>query len=362
MKAVILAGGSGTRLRPLTYAVPKPLTPVLNEPLIGLLIRHLAHHSVDQVVLAVSAGDRRLEEAIGDGAAYDVEVSYCYETEPLGSGLAVKQAAQGFDSAFFVCNGDVLTNVDLTAMAVQHASRRAIMSIFLAPVEDPSSFGIAAIERDNRITRFVEKPPAGQAPSNLGNAGTWLFQPEVLEHIPNEKMDGSIERLVMPALIAEGRLVLGYPSDAYWIDVGTPERYLQVHRDLLAERLPGWAPDGVSLHPSAGPETRIWEDARLVPPVLFGARCRVGGQVIVTGPTVFGDDCAVRERAVVERSVLWDSVRIGAGAIVRDSIIGAGCLIGDDAVVENAVLANGAKVQRGVQLAPGARLEPDEVA
>jgi len=124
----------------------------------------------------------------------------------------------------------------------------------------------------------------------------------------------------------------------------------------------GWAPDGVSLHPCAGPDTKIWEDARLAAPVLLGARCRIGGQVVITGPTVLGDDCAVRERAVVERSVVWDNVRIGAGAVVRDSIIGAGCLIGDDAVVVNAVLANGARVQRGVQLAPGARLEPDEVA
>jgi len=361
LKAVILAGGSGTRLRPLTYAIPKPLVPVINEPLIGLLIRHLARHGVDEVVLAVSAGDNRLEETIADGAAYDVRVRYCYETEPLGSGLAVKQAAQDFDGPFFVCNGDVLTNVDLSAMAAQHVDRGAIMSIFLAPVADPSGFGIAAIEHDNRINRFVEKPPAGQAPSNLANAGTWLFQPEVLDHIPNEKMDGSIERLVMPALIADGRLVLGYPSDAYWMDVGTPERYLQVTRDLLSERLPGWAPDGISLHPWVGELSQIYTGARIDAPALLGERVRIGGQAILIGPIVLGDDTVVRENALVEGSVLWDNVRIGSSAVVRNSIIGSGCWVGDDAVVENAVLANGAKVQRGVRLANGARLEPGEV-
>src|SRR3954454_3394088 len=131
MKAVILAGCGGTRLRPLTYAIPKPLIPVLNQPLIGLLMRHLARHGVDEVVLAVSAGDKRMEATIGDGAAFGVKASCCYETEPLGSGLAVKQAARDFDAAFFVCNGDVLTNVDLTSMAAQHHERSAIMSIFL---------------------------------------------------------------------------------------------------------------------------------------------------------------------------------------------------------------------------------------
>jgi mannose-1-phosphate guanylyltransferase len=303
-----------------------------------------------------------MEATIGDGAAFGVRASYCYETEPLGSGLAVKQAARDFDAAFFVCNGDVLTNVDLTAMAVQHRQRSAIMSIFLAPVADPSSYGIAAIDPDNRINRFVEKPPAGQEPSNLGNAGTWLFDPEVLSMIPDEKMDGSIERLVMPSLIADGRLVLGFPSDAYWMDVGTPERYTQVHNDLLAGRLPGWAPDDIATKPSLGDDCQVWEDASISAPAVLGARCRIGGQVRIVGPSVLGNDVAVRERAVVERSILWDDVRIGAGAVVRDSIIGAGCWVGDDAVVEGAVLANGSRVQRGVRLAHGARLEPDEIA
>jgi mannose-1-phosphate guanylyltransferase len=360
--AVILVGGGGTRLRPLTYAVPKPLIPVLNKPLIGHLISHLRHHGVDRVVLAAAASDTRIEDTIGDGAEYDVPVTYSYETEPLGSGLAVKLAAKDFDGPFFVCNGDVLTDVDLTAMAARHNERSAVMSIFLAPVADPSSYGIADVDATNRITRFVEKPPPGQAPSNLGNAGTWLFDPEVLEHIPDQKMDGSIERLVMPGLIAEGRLVLGFPSDAYWMDLGTPERYMQIHRDLLGGLLPTWLSAESLAGPMLGEACEIWQDASIVAPAVLGRRCRVGGQAHITGPTVLGDDCAVREHATIERSVLWNGVRIGANAIVRDSIIGAGCWIGDDAVVENAVLANGARVQRGVHLAPGARLEPDEVA
>jgi mannose-1-phosphate guanylyltransferase len=362
VQAVILVGGGGTRLRPLTYAIPKPLIPVLNKPLIGHLISHLRNHGVERVVLAAAESDKRIEATIGDGADYGVPVSYSYETEPLGSGLAVKLAAQDFDGPFFVCNGDVLTDVDLTAMAAQHNERSAVMSIFLAPVADPSSYGIADVDETNRITRFVEKPPPGQAPSNLGNAGTWLFDPEVLDHIPDQKMDGSIERLVMPGLIAEGRLVLGFPSDAYWMDLGTPERYMQIHHDLLAGRLPTWLSSEALAGPLLGEGCEVWQDASIVAPAMLGRACRIGGGVRIQGPSVIGDNCAVREHATIERSVLWNDVRIGANAIVRDSIIGAGCWVGDDAVVESAVLANGARVQRGVRLTPGTRLEPDEVA
>jgi mannose-1-phosphate guanylyltransferase len=361
-KAVVLVGGGGTRLRPLTYAVPKPLIPVLNRPLITHLIENLRRHGVEHIVLAASAGDRRIEAALGDGAQCGVALSYSYEAEPLGSGLAVKQAAKDFDEAFFVCNGDVITNVDLTSMARRHRESGATMSIFLAPVEDPSSYGIADLDETGKITRFVEKPPPGRAPSNLGNAGTWLFEPEVLDQIPDEKMDGSIERLVMPTLIAEDRLVLGYPSDAYWMDVGTSERYLQLHCDLLSGRASGWSPEGLDIKACMGEDCQVAEDAQVGARVITGRGCRIGGLASIVGPVILGDDCAIRERARIESSVLWSGARVGAGAIVRDSIIGEGCWIGDDAVVESAVLANGARVKRGVRLPKGAKLEPDEVA
>jgi mannose-1-phosphate guanylyltransferase len=361
VNAVILVGGGGTRLRPLTYAVPKALIPILNRPLIVLLLENLKRHGVERVVLACAATERRIEEQLGDGAAMGMQLSYCYESEPLGSGLAVKEAARGFDDAFFVCNGDVITNLDLTDMAARHRERNAAMTIFLAPVGDPSSYGIADLDPTGRITRFVEKPGPGQAPSNLGNAGTWLFDPEVLDHIHDEKMDGSIERLLMPALIADGRLVLGYPSNAYWMDVGTPERYIQIHSDLLTGRVPSWTPPGIETTAAVGEGCQVWPDARLGASVLLGRGCRVGGQVRVVGPSSIGDDVSIREHALVERSILWSGVKIGAGAIVRDSIIGEGCWIGDHAVVEDAVLANGAKVKQDVRLT-GARLEPDEIA
>lgn len=362
MDAVILVGGGGTRLRPLTYAVPKPLIPVLNQPLIARIIANLQRHGVDRIVLAASASERRIEASLGDGSHLGVSLSYCYETEPLGSGLAVKQAARDFPGPFFVCNGDIITDLDLTAMTKRHRERAATLSISLSEVDDPSGYGIAELAEGDRITRFVEKPAHGEAPSNLANAGTWIFEREVLDHIPDEKMDGSLERLVFPSLIADGLLVQGFPSASYWMDVGTAERYTQLHHDVLSSRLDGWLPDSIQTQAVLGEDCKVWPDAELGARVLLGRRVRVGGQVSIQGPSVLGDECTVREHATIEGCVLWSGAKIGAGAVVRDSIIGDGCWIGDEAVVEGAVLANGAGVKRGVRLGHGARLEPNEVA
>jgi mannose-1-phosphate guanylyltransferase len=362
MDAVILVGGGGTRLRPLTYAVPKPLIPVFNQPLIARIIANLASHGVDRVVLAASANERRIETSLGNGAQLGVDLSYSYETEPLGSGLAVKLAAKDFHGAFFVCNGDIITDLDLTSMLSCHRDRGATLSIALSSVEDPSAFGIVELSGQDRITRFVEKPARDEAPSNWANAGTWIFEPAVLEHIPDEKMDGSLERLVFPSLIADGFVVQGFPSDAYWIDVGTTERYLQLHQDIMIMGLDGWLPTGIASQAALGEGCQVWPDAELSGNVLLGRNARIGSGVKISGPCVIGDNCSVREQAVIERSVLWSDVRVGAGAIVRDSIIGSNCWIGDEAVVEGAVLANGSRVKRGVKLDRGVRLEPDEVA
>jgi mannose-1-phosphate guanylyltransferase len=362
MDAVILVGGGGTRLRPLTYAVPKPLIPVFNQPLIARIITNLAQHGVDRVVLAASAGERRIETALGNGSRLGVKLSYSYETEPLGSGLAVKQAARDFGGAFFVCNGDVITDLDLSAMLKRHRDRKATLSISLSSVDDPTAFGIAELADEDRITRFVEKPSREEAPSSWANAGTWIFEPEVLDQIPDEKMDGSLERLVFPTLIADGLIVQGFPSDAYWIDVGTSERYLQLHRDIFARGIPGWLPEGIATSAALAEGCQVWPDAELGANVMLGRNARIGGQVQIEGPSVLGDNCAVRDHASIAGSVLWADVRVGSGAVIRDSIIGAGCWIGDEAVVEGAVLANGARVKRGVRLERGSRLEPDEIA
>jgi mannose-1-phosphate guanylyltransferase len=362
MDAVILVGGGGTRLRPLTYAVPKPLIPVLNQPLIARLIANLRRHGVERVILAASASERRIEHALGDGSGLGVRLSYAYETEPLGSGLAVKRAAQGVEGAFFVCNGDVITDLDLAGMSRRHRESQATLSISLSAVDDPSGFGVVELAEDERIVRFVEKPARGEAPSSWANAGTWIFEPEVLDHIPDEKMDGSLERLVFPSLIADGFRVQGFTSTAYWMDVGTSDRYARLHADILDGCMAGWLPDSAGEIAVTGEDCQVWADAVLGPRVVLGRGCRVGGLVNIVGPTVLGDACDVRDKARIERSIVWGGAKIGSGAVVRDSIVGNDVWIGDDAFIEDAVIANGARVRRGARLPRGVRLEPDEVA
>jgi mannose-1-phosphate guanylyltransferase len=362
MNAVVLVGGGGTRLRPLTYAIAKPLIPVLNRPLIVHILDNLKRHGVERVVLAASAKDRSIEKAIGDGSQLGLDVRYSYESEPLGSGLAVKAAARDFDSAFFVCNGDVITDVDLSAMSALHRERRATLSIFLAPVEDPTAYGVAELGEADRIVRFVEKPALADAPSNWANAGTWLFDPEVLDHIPDERMDRSLEQLVFPALIGDGFLVQGYASIAYWMDVGTSERYLQLHKDILAGRLTGILSGERTQGPLIDRRADLDVAVEADPKVIVAADTIVRAGASLKGPSVLGEACLIEQGATVERAVLWNKVVIGEAALVRDSIVAEGCVIGAGAVVDGAVLANGAQVRPGVRLGPGARLEPGEIA
>lgn len=362
MNAVVLVGGGGTRLRPLTYAVAKPLIPVLNRPLITHILDNLKRHGVQRVVLAASARDRSMEAALGDGSQLGIDIGYSYEDEPLGSGLAVKAAARDFDSAFFVCNGDVITDLDLSAMAALHAEHRAILSIFLAPVEDPTAYGVAELGDGDRIVRFVEKPNLADAPSSWANAGTWLFEPEVLEHIPDERMDRSLEQLVFPALIGEGFRVQGFASAAYWMDVGTSERYLQLHHDILQGRVPAVLADDLGASPLIGAACDLQGSAEVGPRVVLADGCTVRAQAKINGASILGKACEIGARTTVERAILWDKVIVGDDACVRDSVVAEGCVIGAGALVEGAVLASGARVEPGVRLEPGARLEPGEVA
>ena len=326
------------------------------------LLNSLHEHGIERIVLAASAADRRIEAMLGDGSQFGLTLEYSYETEPLGSGLAVKQAAEHFQGAFLVCNGDILTDLDLTAMIERHRQLNAAMSVSLTAVSDPSAFGIAEIEADGRITRFIEKPAPGQTASRWANAGTWLFEPEVLELIPDQKMDGSIERLVMPSLIGRGSLVIGFKSDVYWMDAGTPERYLQLHTDLLSARIPGWVPADLDQQAEIGDCSQISASAQIDPRVMLGRGCKVADSSHIAGPSILGDHCELGENVQIKGSVIWPQTRIGAGSIIRDSIIGEGCLVGDGCVLTGAILANGAKVNGDVQLERGTSLEPGEVA
>ncbi len=361
MHAVILAGGAGTRLRPLTYARRKELVPILNRPLLEYRLALLRDHGVRDIALACSQGMGEVEQHFGDGAALGVRLTYNYEEKPLGSGRAVKEAARaaGATGTLVVCNGDILTNLDLTGMIARHRETGAALSISLAPVDDPWHFGVVAVDDDLRIGHFVEKPPQGEEPSNLINAGTWLWEPQVLDRIPEDDSairDGFSERVLFPGVIADGLRVQGFVEDL-WVDVGSPERYLRATRLLLERETRRTGSDAIGRDAA-----EVAADAVIEGHVLLGAGARIGSGARIVGPSVLGDRAAVGAGAVVEGSVLWEDARVGAGARVSGSIVAAGAVIGDRAVVADAVLADGARVPDGVALPPGARLMPGEVA
>jgi mannose-1-phosphate guanylyltransferase len=361
LTAVILAGGAGTRLRPLTYARRKELVPVLNRPLLEYRLRNLREHGVTQVVLACARGVREIEAAFGDGGDIGIALAYHYEDRPLGSGRAVKDAARaaGASGTIVVCNGDILTNVDLSSMLEQHAATGATLSISLAPVEDPWHYGVVEVDEDLRVRSFVEKPPQGEQPSDLINAGTWLFEPEVLARVPDDEsavVDGFSERVLFPGIIADGLRVQGFVEDL-WVDVGSPERYLRANRLMLERVAEQLGEDVISLEGST-----IADDAKLSGLVYVGRGAAIGPSARITGPVIIGDRASIGEGAVVESSVLWEQVAVGESARVSGSIAGGRVSIELAATVTDAVLADGASVAAAHQLPAGAMLMPDDRA
>ena len=361
MLAVILAGGQGTRLRPLTLARRKELIPLLNRPLLEHRLRNLREHGVTHVAVACSQGAGEIEQHFGDGAALGIKITYSYEQRPLGSGRAVKLAAHaaGASGRIIVCNGDILTNVDLTAMLARHEATAATLSMSLAPVEDPWTYGVAAVDADLRIQRFVEKPPQGQEPSNLVNAGTWIWEPAVLDRIPDHESavrDGFSERVLFPAISESGRRVQGFLEDR-WVDVGSPERYLRATRLLLA-RSAAPASHGASLLHGEGVTLAERIGAQGI--VMLGDGASVGSMAVVAGPSVIGQQVQVDIGATIDASVIWERAQIGSGAVVAHSIIGAGVEIGSNARLFDAVVADGARIEAGAAPMPGARVGPGE--
>ena len=357
MRAIVLVGGQGTRLRPLTWRTAKPLVPVLDRPLIEHLLLHLRDHGVDRVTLAMTERSEAIEQALGDGAHLGLAVDYVYEGEPRGSGGAIAGAAAGWDEPFLVCNGDTITDLDIGAFVRSHRERGAELSLSLYEVPDPSAFGVVVLNERGRIERFVEKPPAAEAPSRLINAGTWLFEPSLLAEMDASRFN-RVEDELFPRLAESGRGIYGYHEQGVWVDVGNPEAYRRVTMELLAGAIPArrpadWSPDDVTAQ-----EATVDAAAVLEPPVLLGAGTVVEAGAVIRGPVVTGEQCSVERGAVVERSVLWDGVTIGAGAVVRDAILATDATVEPGARIDGAVIAHEATVLEGAVLGPEVRVEP----
>jgi NDP-sugar pyrophosphorylase family protein len=338
VRAVVLVGGLGTRLRPLTYTTPKNLLPVVEVPIIERVVAWLAAYGVDSVVLSMGYRPAAFTAAYPDGTVCGVPVHYAVEPVPLDTGGAIGFAAAdaGIDETFVVVNGDVLTDTDVGAQIARHRGTGALATIALTPVEDPSRFGVVVTDSGARVTAFIEKPPPGEAPSNFVNAGTYVLEPEVLRRIP-AGAPMSMERAVFPALAADASL-FAVASDRYWLDVGLPDSYLQAAFDLLSPGVrPGPpAPGATEMGPS------VW---------VLGAPLLGDGVVAAAGPgTLFGHRAEVAAGARVEAGVVGSGARVGAGAVVRRSVLLSGAVVGPGAVVEDSIVGPGARVGEGAKL------------
>ncbi len=319
MQAVILAGGFGTRLRPLTLTCPKPLLPVANVPILRRIIEKMPAE-VDEVLLAVNYKLDQLAEYFDEN---DVgrKVTLIEEEEPLGTGGAIKNVEHAINGTFFVFNGDILDSLDLNAFKRFHEKQRGIGTLALWNVPDPRHFGVMEMKGD-RILRFVEKPATREeAPSTLANAGTYLLEPEVFDYIQPNAV-ASVERETFPSLLAAGEKLHGFMFDGYWVDSGRPETYLKAN-ELILEA----------------------EDRK----VAMGARVVDGGATFDDW-AVIGDDCILESDVDISRSVLLDHVKVGSNVTIRDSIVGPGVTIQDDAALVDCVVGKGATIEKGLLL------------
>ncbi len=334
MNAVILAGGLGTRLRPLTYTTPKPLLPIMNEPMVERLIKTLPE-DIDKVVLAVSYMFDRLKEYFDE---HDVgrEVVLIEEKEPLGTGGAIQNVEAHIDDSFVVFNGDVISSLDIRAIRVFHREKGGIGTIAMWEVEDPTRYGIIGVDEESKISRFLEKPKPDEIFSNWINAGVYVLEPEILDLI-EPKTRTSIEKDIFPPLAVEGRLY-GFKFHGYWVDAGTPEAYLKTHRILMDERKSKKRPD-----------SKI--KAKIKQPVIIGENCNLASKSEVGPYACLGDEVSVGDNVKISNSVILGDASIGKNNNLEECIIGYGCKIEDDVKLgkglvmgDNQVLKKGTEV------------------
>ncbi|MGI6707906.1 MAG: sugar phosphate nucleotidyltransferase [Dethiobacteria bacterium] len=362
MKAVIMAGGEGSRLRPLTCDRPKPMVPVMNRPLMEYSVELLQKHGFRDIAVTLQYLPEQIRDHFGDGSRFGVNLHYFVEEEPLGTAGSVKNAASMLDETFIVVSGDALTDFDLTEAVHFHRARGAIATLVLKSVVDPLEYGVVMIDPDGRINRFLEKPGWGEVFSDTVNTGIYILEPDVLNLVePGRMFDFSKD--LFPRLLEMKKPLFGCVLEGFWCDIGDLKEYLRAHREVLAGRvrvkLNGvrgekgiWMEEGASIHPRA----------LLQGPLYIGAGCHIGPGTRISDGTVLGSHTRVEDRASVKRGLTWEGAYIGRGAALRGGILCSSVQLGSRAAVyEEAVVGDGSLVQEGVVIKPGVKVWPAKV-
>lgn len=358
MQAVILVGGEGTRLRPLTSTVPKPVVPLVDRPFLAYMLEWLKSHGVDDVVLLMGYLPTAVREVLGDGSQFGLNITYVEEPDPRGTAGALKFAEDLLAERFFMLNGDVLTDLDLTAQLRQHEETGAKGTLALVPVDDPSAYGLVRCDDAWAVNGFVEKPPADQVPPDpLISAGAYILERSVVDMIPADQ-NVSIEREVWPKLVGDG--LFGFADRrAYWMDIGTPERYLQGTFDIIEKQVKTQVADRLGVGYLAIHES-VQGDGRVVPPAVVEEGCVIGEGAHVGSLVVLGPDVKVGARAKIERSVVLAGAEIGADCVLQDCVVAPGARVGEGVhVTGGSILGDGVVVGAGNVIAHGMRVFPN---
>ncbi|NPA90914.1 MAG: NTP transferase domain-containing protein [Chloroflexi bacterium] len=360
MNAVILAGGEGTRLRPLTVGRPKPLIPVVNKPILAHILDLLKRHGMRDIVIAAAYMANVIQDYFGNGHPLNLDIRYAVEERPLGTAGAVKNAAPYLHDTFLVISGDILTDFDLSRLIAFHRARHALATIALYRVANPREFGVVVTDDDGRVTQFLEKPSWGEVFSDTINAGIYVFQREILDLIPPDTfVDWSQD--VFPRLLREAPdRLFALPLEGYWKDIGTIPQYIQATHDVLQQKVQleplgqEWAP-GIWVQE----EPDLGQDVTLTPPLYLGRGISLKDGVTLQGPTVLRDYVIVDNRALIERSIVWRNTYIGEGAELHGAIVGRQCSIKARSILfEGVVVGDETNVGEGAILHPGVKIWP----
>ena len=362
MQALILAGGEGTRLRPLTTTIPKPVVPLVDRPFIRYMLDWLAGHGITDIIVSCGHMAIGVRNVLGDGSAFGVRLRYVEEPEPLGTGGALKFAQPLIDGRFVMLNGDVLTDLDISAQIEQHERTGARATLALTPVDEPWNYGLVRTGDDGSVREFVEKPARDQIDTNKISAGAYILEPDVFDLL-EEGVPASIERDVFPVMVGNG--LYGYVADGYWLDIGTPLRYLQATFDILEGTVHTKVQQRLDNFLYVNPDVKA--KGRMVPSAVVESGCQIGSGARVGGRAMLETGVSIGSDTIVESSVILRGAEVGANCSLANCIVGAGVSIGDNTQIHDLVtigegvtigadnvIANGMRIFPGVSIPDGA--------
>ena len=364
MKAVILAGGEGTRLRPLTFTRPKPMLPLGPNPIIHYVLSHLSRNGFKDLIIIPGYLKDQIMGYVGDGSNFGVRVTYVVEPEGVTFGTAgsLKLAAHLLDETFLVVQADVVSEISLTDMASFHSDRGGEVSIALTSVDDPSSFGVAIADEENEIVRFVEKPAPGTVPSNLVSTGFYILEPEVLDYVENEKWDFAKD--LFPYLMRLGQHLYGYTFDSFWVDVGELKGYLKGVNWVLRKLATDPPKDAKLIGNASEPvfvrgDVKIGQGSEMLGPAWIDNETSLGDHVHITPGTVLKENSHLLSGTSFESGVAFENTIFGRNCSIRSAIVGERAVIGDDVSIDRAIIGQGCSIGNNAKILPGSKLWPN---